>query len=310
VIREEIPSALDGERIDRTVAMLTGCTRAEAAAALAANSVRVDGIVITKPSSRVREGVVVEVAEDPHTEPPLPAADPSVDVEVVYADDTVIVVNKPAGLVVHPGAGVKHATLVNGLLARFPELAEVGESHRPGIVHRLDKGTSGLMVVARTEDAYEDLVAQLSSHDVERAYVALVIGRFETNAGTVDAPIGRSRRNPLLMTVSAEGRESRTHYHVDARFDDPIPLTLLECRLETGRTHQIRVHLRSIGRPVLGDELYGGQRPFFEISRPFLHAKHLGFMHPATDEPVEFEVPLAADLQGFLSGLTPVDPEA
>ena len=301
MIREVIPPALDGERIDRLVSMLSGCTRAEAAAAIADGIVSIDDVVASKVSVRVRTDQVVVVSGDPHTEPAPPQPDASVDVSVVHVDDDVIVIDKPAGLVVHPGAGHRGATLVNGLLAQFPELADVGEAHRPGIVHRLDRGTSGLMVVARTNDAYDDLVSQLSVHDVEREYEALVWGAMNTPRGTIDAPVGRSRKNPLLMTVSADGRFARTHYETIDVFDDPAPMTHLRCRLETGRTHQIRVHLRSIGHPVAGDDSYGGKRPLLDLTRPFLHARRLAFEHPATGERVEFHSPLAADLQRLLS---------
>ena len=161
MISETIPTALDGERIDRVVAMLSGCTRAEAATAVADGTVSISGKVVTKPSTRVRTDQVVELVGDPHIEEPLPEPDPSVEFTVLHEDDDVIVIDKPAGLIVHPGAGHKGTTLVNGLLARFPDVSGVGEAHRPGIVHRLDKGTSGLMVVARTEDAYHELVDQL-----------------------------------------------------------------------------------------------------------------------------------------------------
>ncbi|MFN8053354.1 MAG: RluA family pseudouridine synthase [Acidimicrobiales bacterium] len=280
MISEIIPTALDGERIDRVVSMLSGCTRAEAAAAVTGGNVTIGGRVVTKVSTRVRTDQVVELAGDPHVAEPLPQPDASVVVPVIHADDDVIVVDKPAGMVVHPGAGHKGTTMVNGLLAMYPELAEVGESHRPGIVHRLDKGTSGLMVVARNEHAYVELVDQLATHAVEREYEALVWGHMGTATGTIDAPIGRSRRNPLLMTISAEGRDARTHYEVVETFTDPQPMTHVLCRLETGRTHQIRVHLRSIGHPVAGDDSYGGRRPLLDLTRPFLHARRLRFVHP------------------------------
>ena len=235
MIRDAIPEAMAGERIDRVVAMLCGCTRAEAHDAVAGGSVTIDDRVVTKPSVKVGAGQVVAVSEDPSRPPVLPWADPSVAVEVIHADDSIIVVDKPAGLVVHPGAGNPGGTLVNGLLALYPELAGVGEAHRPGIVHRLDKGTSGLMVVARTDAAYHDLVAQLSTHSVQRHYRALVWGRLETQRGTIDAPIGRSRRDPLRMTISAEGRPSRTHYEVVQQYDEPVSVTVPPSRW-TGRS--------------------------------------------------------------------------
>ncbi len=302
-VEEEIPAPLAGERVDRVVAMITGCTRAEAAAVIESGHVLVDDRPVGKASVKVREGQRLAVTRPPHQEVALPEADAAVELDVVHADDDVIVVDKPAGLVVHPGAGTPSGTLVNGLLAAFPEVGDVGQPERPGIVHRLDKGTSGLMVVARTEDAYEDLVAQLSTHDVTRRYVALVWGHLSTRSSTVDAPIGRSRRNPLRMTVATDGRPSRTHVAVTEELDDPVPLSLVECHLETGRTHQIRVHLRSIGHPVVGDDLYGGVRPSLRMDRPFLHAAHLRFDHPGTGESVSFDSELPADLAAVLADL-------
>ncbi len=300
-----MPEALDGERVDRVVSMLTGCSRAEASESIDAGDVTVDGRVASKSSLRVRVGQRVAVSDDPHKVQPLPEPDASIPVEVVAADEHIIVVNKPAGLVVHPGAGRADGTLVNGLLARWPELADVGEVHRPGIVHRLDKGTSGLMVVARTQTAYHALVDQLSVHEVERNYETLVWGWLDTPVGTIDAPIGRSRRNPLLMTVSADGRPSRTHYEVVERCLEPALVTRMRCSLETGRTHQIRVHLRSIGHPVVGDDLYSGQRPALGLARPFLHAFRLAFAHPATDETVSYTAELPSDLVAVLDRLEP-----
>lgn len=304
MIEQHLPAAFDGERIDRVVAMLTGCSRAEAAEAVAAGDVSLDARVVAKASTRVGEGQTIRIDGDPVRAPTLPEADPSVDFVVVAADDEVIVVDKPAGLVVHPGAGHHGATLVHGLLARYPELAEVGDDpQRPGIVHRLDKGTSGLLVVARTQRAFESLVDQLSVHSVDRRYRALVHGHLEAPRGTIDAPVGRSRRDPLKMTVTATGRPSRTHYEVLDAFSDPAAMSLLECRLETGRTHQIRVHLRSIGRPVVGDDLYGGARGPLVMGRPFLHAARLGFVHPGSGDEVWFDSALPSDLSRALDTL-------
>ncbi|HKY13496.1 MAG TPA: RluA family pseudouridine synthase [Microthrixaceae bacterium] len=302
---EVVPAALEGERVDRVVSMITGCSRSEAATVVGDGHVLVDGRAVTKVSIKVHEGQTIEVAVDPVRPPVIPGPDASVPVEVLFADDDVIVIDKPPGLVVHPGAGHQGATLVHGLLARFPELEGVGgDPERPGIVHRLDKGTSGLLVVARTDDAHDALVAQLSTHEVERTYLALTWGAFETKLGTIDAPVGRSRRDPLKMTVTASGRPSRTHYEVLEAFSDPVT-TLLRCQLETGRTHQIRVHLRSLGRPVVGDDLYGGVRPGLVSPRPFLHATRLAFEHPANGEVLTFESPLPADLRTVLEELAP-----
>ncbi len=289
-MKETVPAALAGERVDRAVALMTGLPRAEVADLVAEGAVRVGGHAVKARSVRVAEGdeLEVDVPDAAARKPPL-AADPSVTVPVVHEDDDVIVVDKPEHLVVHPGAGNADGTLAAGLLARFPELAGVGEAERPGIVHRLDKGTSGLLVVARTQEAYLALVEQLGARSVDRRYLALVWGHPDPPTGMVDAPLGRSRRDPTRMAVSAEGREARTAYEVDRRFSAPITAALLRCRLETGRTHQIRVHLAAIDHPLVGDPRYGGRRRSFVTPRLFLHAAHLGFAHPRTGEWVEFE---------------------
>ena len=214
-----------------------------------------------------------------------------------------VVIDKPAGLVVHPGAGNNEGTLVNGLLARFPDIAEVGEAHRPGIVHRLDIGTSGMLVVARTEHAYHELVHALSQRDVGRVYRTLVWGCPSNPHGVIDAPIGRDHRDPMKMAVVVDGKTARTRYEVLDSYRAPAHVTELECRLETGRTHQIRVHLAAIGHPVVGDAAYGGVRSGVVSPRPFLHAARLEFEHPVTGEELAFESPMPADLLAVLADL-------
>ena len=297
-MRETIPRALDGERLDRVVALLTGLPRSRVADLVDEGGVRVGGTAAGSRSRRVVEGEVVEVdlpADD--VEPARPAPDPGVVFDVVHADEHVIVIDKPAGLVVHAGAGNAEGTLVNGVLARFPDVAEVGDAGRPGVVHRLDRGTSGLLVMARTPAAYGSLVAQLRARAVERVYVALTWGSFEAPAGLIDAPVGRAEVDRTRMAISARGREARTRYRVRRSFTDPADLSLVECRLETGRTHQIRVHLAAIGHPVVGDARYRGARPSVPLKRPFLHAYRLAFDHPATGARVEHEVALPQDLE-------------
>ena len=297
-MREEVPAALAGQRVDRVVAMLTGLPRAEVAALVEQGVVRVDGKVSTKPSKRLAEGSVIEVDVPERVAPTPPEPDPSVEITVVHVDDAVIVVDKQPHLVVHPGAGNQRRTLVHGLLARFPDLAalDTGDPDRPGIVHRLDAGTSGLLVVARTAGAHASLVAQLASRSVERRYRALTLGHVAPASGLVDAPIGRSPSDPTRMAVVTGGREARTRYEVEATFTDPIATSEVVCSLETGRTHQIRVHLAAIGHPVVGDDRYGGARSALPLGRPFLHAEALAFDHPSTDERVRFASALPADL--------------
>jgi 23S rRNA pseudouridine1911/1915/1917 synthase len=294
-----VPAALEGDRVDRALAFMTGWPRAAVQELIDDGAVIVDGRAVAK-SYRLHEGDVLEVLAEPAIESEIrPEADPSVELAVRFADDDVVVVAKPAGLVVHPGAGNATGTLVNGLLARFPGIEAIGDPMRPGIVHRLDRDTSGLLAVARSARAYESLVAQLSERSVERLYCALVWGRLSSPRGMIDAPIGRSAARRTRMAVRDAGKPARTEYRVVDAFDLPL-CSLLECALETGRTHQIRVHLAAIGHPVVGDGTYGGSRDQIRLSRPFLHAGVLGFDHPATGERLRFEEPLPSELSAVL----------
>lgn len=309
MIVEVVPPALDGERLDRVVAFVLDVSRSVASDVIAAGGVEVDDMPASTGKVRLAEGQIVSVDPDAIPVEAPPTADPTIEFDVVHVDDDIIVVDKPAGLVVHPGAGNPDRTLVNGLLARFPDVAGVGASERPGIVHRLDAGSSGLLVVARTSDAAGALSAQFADHEATRAYLALVWGHPDAPHGIIDAPIGRSRREPTRMAVVADGRRARTEYRVLQRYDRPAELALLECHLETGRTHQIRVHLGSIGHPLVGDPVYGQRRPTLQLSRPFLHAYELAFEHPATRERVTFRSELAADLAARLETLRPLSPD-
>lgn len=310
MIVETVPAALAGERLDRIVALILDVSRSIAVDVIGAGGVTVDGLAAATGKVRLIEGQ--EVAADPSRIPVLqaPQADHTVEFDVIHEDDHIVVIDKPAGLVVHPGAGNPDHTLANGLLARYPEVAQVGEQMRPGIVHRLDAGSSGVLVAARTQQAAEALMAQFASHHAARAYRALVWGHPEAPHGVIDAPIGRSRRDPLRMAVVANGRRSRTEYRVIDRFDSPADLALLQCNLETGRTHQIRVHLSSINHPLVGDPVYGQRRPKLQLQRPFLHAVELAFDHPATGESVRYRSELSADLAERLSTLRRVEPDA
>ncbi len=299
VLAERIPAALAGERVDRVVALIADISRREAVELISAGGVLINGRPPEKPSVRVRAdaAITIEVIEQETGMDP----DPEVEFEIVHCDDQVIVVNKPPDLVVHPGSGVRGSTLANGLLAQFPEIASVGEVDRPGIVHRLDRGTSGLLMVARTDVAYESLVGQLAARTVARRYLALAVGLFDSESGLIDAPLGRSLRDATRRAVVAGGNPARTHYEVLARFSE-AEVSLIECVLETGRTHQIRAHLAAIDHPVVGDERYGGDR-MTGLTRPFLHAANLGFVHPTTGEELDFDAQLPADLQSVLDQL-------
>ena len=251
--------------------------------------VLVDGTVAKTPSLRLRDACEIVVdAPEPVSEAARPAEIP---VNVAFEDEHLLVIDKQAGVIVHPGAGHKDDTLVNGLLHRYPEIAAVGEPDRPGIVHRIDRDTSGLMVVARTVESYARLSEMIRNHETTRTYTALVLGNVQPTVGIIDAPIGRDSRLPMRMTASRDGRAARTRYEVLEQFGTSA---LLKIELETGRTHQIRVHLESIGFPVAGDTTYG--KPAFDLERQFLHASLLSFAHPITGDQITVESELPDDL--------------
>lgn len=313
VVREEVAPAMAGERLDRYVAMLGDLSRSEATEAVRDGRVLVDGVAVTKPSTRISAGSAISV--ELHERDDRLVGDPTVSPDVIHLDDDVIVIDKAAGVVVHPGAGTRSGTMVQGLLVDHPELVEVGDDpERPGVVHRLDKGTSGVMMFARTPDAYDDLTGQLAARTVDRRYLTLVWGSLEANEGLIDAPLGRDPREATRQAVVAGGREARTHYAVAERIESGA-VTLLWCRLETGRTHQIRAHLEAIGHPVVGDDRYGGRRKgevelpasLGALDRPFLHAAHLGFRQPSTGDHLAFDSPLPDDLSAICRDLG-IDP--
>jgi 23S rRNA pseudouridine1911/1915/1917 synthase len=301
MIVERIPAALAGERLDRVVALVADVSRSTAVSLIEAGGVRLDGQVASEGKVRLTEGAEVSIdpAAIPRPAPPQP--EPDVAFAVVHADESVIVVDKPPGLVVHPGAGNAAGTLINGLLHQFPDLAAVGEPARPGIVHRLDAGSSGLLVVARTEPARSSLISQFTARTAGRRYQAVVWGHPDAAHGIVDAPIGRDPSDPVKMAVVVDGRPARTEYEVTERYRTPANLARLRCRLHTGRTHQIRVHLAAAGHPLVGDPTYGAGRPTFGLGRPFLHAAELSFDHPASGERLTFSSPLPPDLAYFLA---------
>ena len=292
------------QRLDRRVAAEAGCSRSVAHELVLAGAVQVDGRVERRPAVKVADDAVVVVDHEPVVDVGL-QPDDSVVVPLVHTDEYLYVVDKPAGLVVHPGSGTgDEPTLVNGLLALDPGLAGVGpDPTRPGIVHRLDRGTSGLLLVARTAEAHDALSALIATHEVQREYTTLVAGTVPEATGRIEAAIGRDPQRPTLQAVTPDGRWAATDYEVEARYAEPEAATLLAVRLETGRTHQIRVHLSAIEHPVVGDRAYG-DRSGLPLDRPFLHSRRLAFVHPMTDEPCVFESPLPEDLQAALAVLS------
>ncbi len=307
MIEEEIPSALAGDRLDRVVALLADLSRAQSAALIAGGGVTIDGVTASVGKVKLEEGQTITIDTGLLPEKERPRGDASVQVHVVHADDDVIVIDKQQGLVVHPGAGNPTGTLVNGLLAVYPEIALVGDPFRPGIVHRLDAGTTGLMVVARSTGAHESLVDQLSQRLVHREYVAVAVGAFDAKSGVIDAALGRDARELTKMAIRVDGKVARTRYAVLREFHTPIVASLVRCELETGRTHQIRVHLAAVGHPVLGDATYGGVRSTVPFARPALHAVRLTFAHPTNGTEMSFEAALPADIEGLISRLSAGD---
>lgn len=229
----------------------------------------------------------------------LSLAPENLNLEIVYEDSEVAVVNKPKGMVVHPAAGNQEGTLVHGLLYELDELSEINGVIRPGIVHRIDKDTTGLLMIAKTDRASRSLTEQLKNHSCKRTYHALVYGVIAENRGRINAPIGRSKEDRKKMAVVKDGKDAVTNFTVLKRFKN---FTYIECRLETGRTHQIRVHLEYIGHPLVGDPLYGRRKVIGEQGQ-FLHAKTIGFTHPATHAWMEFDSELPAYFTEFMEGL-------
>ncbi|WP_375410935.1 RluA family pseudouridine synthase [uncultured Methylobacterium sp.] len=310
------------ERLDRVLARaLPDLSRVRLQSLVRTGHVLRDGVAVADPSARVGNGAVFDV-----TIPAAIAAEPeaeSLNLVIVYEDDDLVVIDKPAGLVVHPAPGHDAGTLVNGLIAHCGEsLSGIGGVRRPGIVHRLDKDTSGLIVIAKNDRAHQGLTAQFADHGrtgpLERAYLAFTWGIPEPRAGTIDAPLARSQRNreKIAVTRGELGREAITHYKVERVLGTGAPVALVRCQLETGRTHQIRVHLSHRGHPLLGDAVYGSafktkagrlcgpaKAALAALGRQALHATLLGFAHPRTDAIMRFESPLPSELTALLSAL-------
>ena len=287
-----------GVRLDAFLSADGALTRSQAARLIAEGRVRVNGKPAAK-SARLSGGETVTV-DVPHLrETALPPQD--IPLDVVYEDDDVIVVNKPTGLVVHPAPGHPDGTLVNALLHHCGDsLSGIGGEKRPGIVHRIDRDTSGLIIAAKNDAAHLALSAQLKDHSLSRTYECLVTGNMKQDSGTVDTPIGRSSADRKKMAVVPTGRRAVTHWEVVARYPG---VTHLRCRLETGRTHQIRVHMAYIGHPILGDTVYGAKKPVPGLTGQCLHATGLRFIHPRTGEPVELHCPLPPEFTAMLQKL-------
>ena len=287
-----------GVRLDAFLSADGALTRSQAARLIAEGRVRVNGKPAAK-SARLSGGETVTVDVPQLRETALPPQD--IPLDVVYEDDDVIVVNKPTGLVVHPAPGHPDGTLVNALLHHCGDsLSGIGGEKRPGIVHRIDRDTSGLIIAAKNDAAHLSLSAQLKDHSLSRTYECLVTGNMKQDSGTVDAPIGRSSADRKKMAVVPTGRRAVTHWEVVARYPG---VTHLRCRLETGRTHQIRVHMAYIGHPILGDTVYGAKKPVPGLTGQCLHATGLRFVHPRTGEPVELHCPLPPEFTAMLQKL-------
>ena len=299
-MRVVVSEDLDGARADRAVATLCDVSRSVAKRAIEAGDViRADQAL--RPSDAVAAGDELSVTIE--TSVNEVKADVTVDFAVAFEDDRILVVDKPAGLVVHPGAGTAGGTLANGLLGRYRWAADLGADHRWGIVHRLDRETSGLLMVAKTVDSHRYLQDALRERAVSRRYRALATGAFGSTTGTIEAPIGRDPSNPTRMAVTSAGRPARTHYRTVAAWDEP-EATLLAIELETGRTHQIRVHLQAIDHPVVGDPGYRPQHPLtVAVGRTWLHAAELVFPHPGGRGPVTVTSALPDDLVASLEWL-------
>ncbi|MCH8909277.1 MAG: RluA family pseudouridine synthase [Chloroflexi bacterium] len=299
-----------GQRLDLFLAerWAQAESRSEVQRIIKARNVRIDGLVVSRASTKVGAGQVVRVVRavsgPAKTSTGIVPGD--MNLNVVYEDNDIALIDKPAGMTVHPGAGHDSETLVNAAVARWPRIADVGEPDRPGVVHRLDRDTSGLLVIALTGEAYSRLSEMIRNREITRIYTALVHGHPESSAGVVDAPIGRDPHHRTRQAVVEDGRPSRTHYRVVSEYED---FSLLEVRLETGRMHQIRVHLDAIGHPVAGDRTYGKRQAdkktaVGKLKRQFLHASKLEFSHPVTGKQVSVTSELPEDLDEVITELT------
>lgn len=294
----EVPESLEGARVDKAIAQLLAVSRA-AASLVVDEGVLLDGEPVAG-AHRVSAGQVLMFVPPSRA---LTVQPEQVPFGVLHEDEHVVVVDKPAGVVVHPGSGRSAGTLVAGLLDRFPEIEGVGAEGRWGLVHRLDKDTSGALLVARTQPAFDRLSLDMRRRRIGRTYTALVEGGMSAPTGTIDAPIGRDPIRPTRRAVSHAGKHARTHFQV-VRYYEGSDVSLLDVTLETGRTHQIRVHMGAIEHPVAGDLTYGATRKDIGVPRTFLHAARLELTHPSSGEKLSVEAPLPRDLVSVLDTLS------
>jgi len=314
-----VPPEAAGERLDQFLAARLDVSRARVQELISEEKILLND-VLTKPSAKLRGGERITIL-GPAERPPLRAIAEEIPLQILYEDDDLVIINKPAGMMVHAGAGAtedarNRGTLVNALLHHFGNLSSVGGELRPGIVHRLDKETSGLIVVAKNDESHRKLGEQFSRREVKKKYIALVHGWLKKDSGTISAGISRDRiRRTRMTTRHAGGREAVSHYKVLRRIDSPYgKFTLVEVTIDTGRTHQIRVHMASLGHPVVGDALYGAQRELrnsrgrttqrtISLPRNFLHAAELQLTHPRTGQKLIFKNSLPAELEKFLGAI-------
>lgn len=296
----QITETQNGTRLDSFLAEeLDGISRSYLQKLIGEQQILVNNKVV-KANYKVKTGDILLINIPDAA--PIDVLPEEMDLNIVYEDSDLLVVNKPVGLVVHPAHGHYSGTLVNGLLAHCKDLSGINGMLRPGIVHRIDKDTSGLLMIAKNDLAHQHLAAQLKEHSIKRAYYALVQGVISEPAGLVDAPIGRHETDRKKMAVTfRNSKEARTHYYVKERF---ARHTFIECRLETGRTHQIRVHMSYLGYPLVGDPLYGTRKNNLDFPGQALHAYALGFIHPRTGEELYFEAPLPEHFQTVLKNLS------
>ncbi len=288
-----------GARADAYLASISDYTRSQIQKWIKNGALLVNGIAV-KPNAIIKKDDLIKLTV-PETEQ-LEVVPQDIPIDIVYEDEALCVINKPKGLVVHPAAGNPDGTLVNALLYHFSSLSTIGGAIRPGVVHRIDKDTSGLLVVAKNDFAHEKLAKQFADHSARRTYLCIVHGNLKEDFGTVDAPIGRHPTDRKKMAVVKDGREAVTHWQVIARYGD---MTFLRVKLETGRTHQIRVHMAYIKHPIAGDPLYGSKAPRLGLESQALHGYRLDLIHPISDKHMTFYAPLPEDMTTALKRLSP-----